>query len=100
MRAEYDLSSLRNILLGAALVSTELILDTGEKLRKRGAKDLEITQPFGLTEITGYLHNEEATRNAITPDGWFKRGDIATRDSEGFYAIVDRKKELIKIQRV
>lgn len=38
----------------------------------------------------------KATKDAITPDGWFKTGDIAIRDPEGFYTIVDRKKELIK----
>lgn len=43
-----------------------------------------------------YLGNEAATHDAITPDGWFKTGDIATRDAEGFYYIVDRQKELIK----
>ena len=37
-----------------------------------------------------------ATRNAITSSGWFKTGDIAIVDADGFYAIVDRKKELIK----
>jgi long-subunit acyl-CoA synthetase (AMP-forming) len=44
----------------------------------------------------GYLNNPSATRNAITPDGWFKTGDIAIRDSEGYYYIIDRRKELIK----
>lgn len=43
-----------------------------------------------------YLGNKAATQNAITPDKWFKTGDIATRDAEGFYYIVDRQKELIK----
>ena len=37
-----------------------------------------------------------ATKDAITPDGWFKTGDIATVDDEGNFKIVDRKKELIK----
>jgi acyl-CoA synthetase (AMP-forming)/AMP-acid ligase II len=44
----------------------------------------------------GYLNNIESTRNAITPDLWYKTGDVATRDADGFYYIVDRKKELIK----
>lgn len=38
----------------------------------------------------------KATKESITPDGWFKTGDVATRDNEGLFYIVDRKKELIK----
>jgi len=44
----------------------------------------------------GYLNNGAATKEAITPDMWFKTGDVAIRDPEGFYYIVDRRKELIK----
>ncbi|KAJ6478794.1 AMP binding protein [Mycena vitilis] len=50
----------------------------------------------GPTVMKGYLNNAEATANAITRDGWFKTGDVALRDKEGFYYIVDRRKELIK----
>jgi 4-coumarate--CoA ligase len=50
----------------------------------------------GPTVMKGYLNNPSATANSITTDGWFKTGDIATRDEEGYYQIVDRKKELIK----
>ncbi|KAJ7359708.1 AMP binding protein [Mycena albidolilacea] len=50
----------------------------------------------GETVMKGYLNNPAATKNAITPDGWFKTGDVAIRDKEGYYYIVDRKKELIK----
>ncbi|KAJ6454454.1 AMP binding protein [Mycena vitilis] len=50
----------------------------------------------GKTVMKGYLNNPTATRNSITPEGWFKTGDISIRDKEGYYYIVDRKKELIK----
>jgi len=50
----------------------------------------------GKTVMKGYLNNPTATKNSITPDGWFKTGDVAIRDKEGYYYIVDRRKELIK----
>ncbi|KAJ7215070.1 hypothetical protein GGX14DRAFT_696593, partial [Mycena pura] len=50
----------------------------------------------GKTVMKGYLNNREAMQNSITPDGWFKTGDIAMRDNDGYWYIIDRKKELIK----
>lgn len=46
--------------------------------------------------MKGYLNNPIATADSITADGWFKTGDVAVRDGEGYYKIVDRKRELIK----
>ncbi|KAF7342165.1 4-coumarate--CoA ligase-like 7 [Mycena venus] len=43
-----------------------------------------------------YLNSPEATKKAITPDGWFKTGDVCTRDTAGYYHVVDRRKSLIK----
>ncbi|KAJ7076852.1 AMP binding protein [Mycena belliarum] len=50
----------------------------------------------GKTVMKGYLNNSAATKHAITPEGWFRTGDVAVRDAEGYYYIVDRRKELIK----
>ncbi len=47
--------------------------------------------PFG-----GYLNDEEATREAFTEDGWFRTGDVACMDENGYLAFMDRKKEMIK----
>ncbi|KAJ7496973.1 AMP binding protein [Mycena latifolia] len=50
----------------------------------------------GKTIMKGYINNPTATQHAITPDAWFKTGDVAVRDQDGYYYIVDRRKELIK----
>jgi len=44
--------------------------------------------------MKGYWNRPVATDDAI-PDGWFRTGDLATWDSDGYYTIVDRKKEVI-----
>jgi long-chain acyl-CoA synthetase len=48
----------------------------------------------GHNLMTGYWRRPEATADAIK-DGWFHTGDLGTRDADGFYVIVDRKKDLI-----
>lgn len=45
--------------------------------------------------MLGYWKEPQATA-AVLRDGWFWSGDIVTRDREGFYRVVDRRKEMIK----
>jgi long-chain acyl-CoA synthetase len=48
----------------------------------------------GHNVMKGYWGNPEATAEAIS-DGWFRTGDMARVDDDGYYYIVDRKKDLI-----
>ena len=48
----------------------------------------------GHNVFAGYLDDPEATAQAVV-DGWFRTGDIGTKDADGFITIVDRKKDLI-----
>ena len=45
--------------------------------------------------MLGYWREPQAT-TAVLRDGWYWSGDIVTRDREGFYRVVDRRKEMIK----
>ncbi|GAA0320480.1 acyl-CoA synthetase [Streptomyces polychromogenes] len=42
----------------------------------------------------GYWNDAEATRTAFR-DGWFRSGDLAVRDAEGYFTVVDRVKDVI-----
>ncbi len=45
--------------------------------------------------MKGYWKHEQATAEAIEADSWFKTGDIARVDEDGYFFIVDRKKDLV-----
>lgn len=140
----YDLSSLINVLCGAAPLSKELQNEVSDKI------GLKVCQTWGMTEVTcsclwipggrddrtgsvgyigpnaemklisdegkevgngergeihvrgpniclGYWRNEKATKDTFDSEGWMSTGDVAVRDEKGWYWIVDRKKELIKV---
>ncbi|MDQ6722360.1 MAG: AMP-binding protein [Candidatus Dormibacteraeota bacterium] len=82
--------------IGVALPGCEARIDpldgTNGPVPDGDAGELMVRGPFVML---GYYGNEDATRAAIEPDGWLHTGDIATRDDEGHYFIVDRKKDLI-----
>jgi 4-coumarate--CoA ligase len=142
--ANYDLSSVEQILCGAAPLKSDLQNQVSTRF------NLVIVQGWGMTELTcggigipgrekdetgsiGYLmpnteamlidedgnevtkegepgelwvrgpqvllsywRNEQATEESKTDDGWFKTGDVAVCKNDKFW-IVDRKKELIKV---
>jgi long-chain acyl-CoA synthetase len=49
----------------------------------------------GHNIMKGYWDRPEATGEAIDADGWFRTGDMAKVDEDGYFFIVDRKKDLI-----
>jgi long-chain acyl-CoA synthetase len=49
----------------------------------------------GHNVMKGYFGRPEATKLAIDEDGWFRTGDIGTRDADGYFYVVDRKKDMI-----
>jgi long-chain acyl-CoA synthetase len=48
----------------------------------------------GHNVFAGYLNRPEETKQAMV-DGWFRSGDLGTKDDEGFITIVDRKKDMV-----
>ncbi len=49
----------------------------------------------GPNVFAGYLHNQAATDEVLTPEGWLRSGDLGELDDEGYLRVTGRKKELI-----
>jgi acyl-CoA synthetase (AMP-forming)/AMP-acid ligase II len=82
--------------VGALLPNTEARLvdpETGEDVAEGEQGEIWVRGP---QVMRGYLNNEEATAETLTPDGWLRTGDIGRIDENGYFYIVDRLKELIK----
>jgi long-chain acyl-CoA synthetase len=69
----------------------------------RGVEMRVLDETDGIGEIAirghnvmkGYWNNPEATATAIDAEGWFRTGDLGRVDDDGYFFIVDRKKEMI-----
>jgi long-chain acyl-CoA synthetase len=68
--------------------------DSGESTEVPAGEAGELVMR-GPQFMRGYWKEPEATA-AVLRDGWYWSGDIVTRDAEGFYRVVDRRKEMIK----
>jgi len=76
--------------------------DTDAKLvdLETGERDVPIGQPGELVVkgpqvMKGYWKRPDETA-AVLDEGWLRTGDVATMDADGYFAIVDRKKDMIK----
>jgi long-chain acyl-CoA synthetase len=72
-------------------VDMKLIDEEWKTVEGEGPGEIAIR---GHNVMKGYYGRPEATEEAIR-DGWFRTGDIARRDEDGFYFIIDRSKDMI-----
>lgn len=69
----------------------KIVDNDGKEVSKGDVGELCVKGP-GL--MTCYYHDEKATAEALK-DGWLYTGDMAMQDEDGFYFLVDRKKDII-----
>jgi long-chain acyl-CoA synthetase len=67
-------------------------LDASKTLPDGEVGELMVKGPLNMI---GYYGNEAATRETIEPDGWLHSGDLCRMDADGYFFIVDRKKDMI-----
>jgi long-chain acyl-CoA synthetase len=82
--------------IGLPIPSTDIVL------RDDDGRDVAFGEPGeicvrGPQVMAGYWQRPAETAEAMTPDGYFKTGDIGTMDERGYVRIVDRKKDMILV---
>lgn len=74
------------------LVDLAILDDEGKPMAQGDIGEVSIRS---IANFLGYWNNEEATKSAIMPDGYFRTGDLGYLDEEGYLFIVDRKKDIV-----
>ncbi|GAA3835176.1 acyl-CoA synthetase [Streptomyces phyllanthi] len=78
-------------------VELRLVEEDGSAITAYDGETVGEIQVRGPNLFTGYLNRPDATAAAFTDDGWFRTGDMAVRDTDGYVRIVGRKAtDLIK----
>jgi long-chain acyl-CoA synthetase len=82
--------------IGLPVPSTwlKLLDDEGNEVGPGQAGEIAIKGP---QVMAGYWQRPDETAKVMTPDGYFKSGDVGVMDSRGFFKIVDRKKDMILV---
>jgi len=82
--------------IGVPLPSTSMKLldDDGVEVAEGQSGEIAIKGP---QVMAGYWQRPDETAKVMTPDGYFKTGDIGVVDARGFFKIVDRKKDMILV---
>jgi len=80
--------------VGLPIANTDAIIvnETGREVPPWETGELWVRGP---QIMAGYWNNPAETANALKPGGWLATGDIARMDQDGFFYIVDRKKDMI-----
>jgi len=82
--------------IGLPIPSTECAImnDAGDLLSQGEVGELVIRGP---QVMKGYWQRPEETAKVLTNDGWLRTGDVAMMTKDGFFKIVDRKKDMILV---
>jgi long-chain acyl-CoA synthetase len=82
--------------IGVPLSSTEMkiIDDDGNEVPVGQPGEIVIRGP---QVMAGYWQRPDETARVMTPDGFFKSGDVGVMDERGYFRIVDRKKDMILV---
>lgn len=91
LRPQYQLSKERSVGPAFALNQIRLLDDAGKPVATGEVGELFSRSPY---VFNGYWNQPEETA-AVWRDGWLTAGDLARMDEDGFYYIVDRKKDMV-----
>jgi long-chain acyl-CoA synthetase len=82
--------------IGLPVPSTDIAIldDDGKEVPLGQPGEIAIRGP---QVMAGYWNRPDETAKVMTPDGYFKSGDVGVMDENGYVKIVDRKKDMILV---